>query len=215
VTADATIGFWEKARVILPVALVQSAAYTGLNHSPEAACHRLPLTALDEAIPFLPWTVWGYLLLLGLSVALPFLIRRRGVFRRTVLAYGAAVPAAFLVFLIWPTAYPRPCWAPDGTWSGWAYGWLIRLDTPECAFPSGHVLVPAISAWGVYRDGRWYGPWVLGLTLALSPTILTTKQHYLWDLLGGLALAAAGVLWAERLAPRWEGPNGRPQPGGG
>ncbi len=181
------------ARLIVPLSLLQTAAYWFLNHHPIRPSSPLPLTVLDEAIPFLPWTVWPYLLLMVSGPALALFIGSRLVMRRVLIAYCFSVPPAFLVFLL-PTHFLRPACEIEPSLTGCVYCWLIGVDTPQCAFPSGHILVPALAVWGGWLD-RWRGRWLVLLAFVLTaPTILTTKQHYVWDLLGGLAFAGVGIL---------------------
>ena len=186
------------ARLIVPLAIAQTTAYWLLNHFPVRNSTGLPLTPVDEAIPFRLWTVWLYLVLLLAGPMLPLFIQSRQVIRRLIVAYLFCVPPAFLMFLCFPTHYPRPSIAPDRSLTGLAYEWLTSVDTPECSFPSGHILVPALGVWGAWLD-RWRTRWlVLGAVVVTAPTILTTKQHYLVDLIGGLAFAAVGSILSSR-----------------
>jgi len=169
------------ACIIVPLALLQSSAYWLLNHYPIRLPSSLPLTALDEAIPFLRWTVWPYLLLMVAGPILALFISSRAVMRRVLIAYAFSIPPAFLVFLLFPTHYPRPFIEIDPSLTGLVYSWLIKVDSPLCAFPSGHILVPALVVSGAWLD-RWPMRWLLLLGfMVIAPTILTTKQHYAWD----------------------------------
>ena len=190
-------------RVVAPLAVVQIAVYWLLNHFPLLPSRELALTWLDRVIPFWTWTIWGYFALDVSAISLPFAVRDRQVFRRLVVAYGISMGAAAMFFALWPTHYPRPPEPTDGSWHCLAYDWLVQVDTPECCFPSSHVIVPVIACAALWQDGRRGGFWLL-LLLAVAIctlTILTTKQHYLWDLLGGLAISAMAILVSRRLVP--------------
>src|SRR5438132_6933720 len=106
---------WLRRNLVLvaPIAAVQTLSYLVLNHFPLRAPRPLPLTPLDQAVPFLVWTVWPYLGLIASQVVLPLLIRSRAVVVRLALAYGLAIPTLFVTFLLFPTTYPRPP-APEG-----------------------------------------------------------------------------------------------------
>ncbi len=179
--------------VMIPCALLQTAAYSLLNHYPLFAPQRLPLTAVDEAVPFWTWTVWPYLLLLVLGPLLPLMVRDELVFRRLFLAYLLAIPATFTIFFVFPTEYMRPPVPTDESLTSSAYRLLIAVDTEGCCFPSGHIVVPVLFGVGVWLEGRRVGVWVCGLVALLAPTILTTKQHYVWDLLGALVIVAGSL----------------------
>ena len=183
----------ENLRLVALVGGIQTALYLTLNHHPPFPSRELPLTVVDRAVPFWTWTVWLYLMLLSCDLLLPLLIRRRAVMPRLIVAHLSAMSLAFLTFLFLPTRYPRPA-PPDGdNVHAIVYRLLTDLDSPECCFPSGHIIVPVLGCWAVWRDGnRWRG-WLAALLCVLAPSILTTKQHYFWDLIGGLAAAAIGV----------------------
>jgi hypothetical protein len=195
-SANAAGVLWRNARVVVPCALFQSACYALLNHYPFFPPRRLPLTVVDEWLPFWPWTVWPYLLLLALGPVLPLLIRRDLVFRRLLVAYLLAMPATFAFFVFCPTEYARPPLPQDGSLTSCAYRLLIAVDTEGCCFPSGHIVVPVLFGFGLYIDGRRWGLLGCGLVALLAPSILTTKQHYLWDLVGALVIVFASLVVA-------------------
>ncbi len=193
------------AKVVVPIAAVQSVAYALLNHFPVVESRTLSLTLIDEWTPFWPWTVWPYLLLVSGQVVVALFVRDRRVFRETLTAYLPAFALTFLVFLVWPTRYVRPEAPLDATLTALVYRVMVAVDTPECCCPSGHIVGPAIIAWGAWRDGTRLGrcmPWVFP---PLALTILTTKQHYAWDLIAGLAVAVVAIVvvaWRPRSAAR-------------
>lgn len=186
-------------RFVAPLAVVHLTVYSLLNHFPLLPSRRLPLTALDRWIPFWTWTVWLYFLLIAMAIVLPLLVRDGGVFRWILGAYGVSMTTAVLFFLLWPTEYPRPAWPLDDSWHSAAYRWLTLVDTPQCCFPSAHVIVPALACTGLWRDGRRGGLWLPLLVATCTLAILTTKQHYVWDLFGGLAAAALGMALSRRV----------------
>lgn len=194
---------WKNARVVVPLVLLQSAIYMTLNQRSLGMSVATPATAVDNAIEFWSWTVWPYLALIALPPVLALMIRDRNLFRRTISAYLVAITLTFATFVIWPTHCPRPSPPTDNSWSSAAYRSLIGLDGPSCAFPSGHIIVPAVLCWAVWRDHHPQRHWAIAAFLLCSPSILTTKQHHAWDLIGGLAVAALGVL-ASGLINTWQ-----------
>lgn len=199
---DAPRTVWQNLRVLVPIAMLQTAVYVTLNHWQWRPIRSLPISAVDEWFPFWPWTVLPYLLFFLSSLPVALTIRNRRVFRRAVIAYFFCLMMTVPIFVFWPTACPRPDLSSlDSTWGAEVYRVLTRLDTPACSFPSMHIMLPAIVCWAVWAERRvWAGSYASGMLL-LSLTILTTKQHYAWDWLGGLIVAAIG-LWA---AGRFEG----------
>ncbi len=193
---------WQNARVVMPVAAAQCLAYFALNHWPPRASNALPLTFVDAWMPFWPWTVWPYLMMIGGQVVLPLLLRRPEVFARALIAYVCAMSAVFAVFALWPTHYLRGPLPPTDAWHGAVFELLCAVDTAECCFPSGHVVGPAVVCWALWRDRGARTAWCLALFPVITLSILTTKQHYFWDLLGGFGVAAAAVMASGPLARR-------------
>jgi hypothetical protein len=189
---ERTLG--QNLRLVGIVAVIQAVLYFSLNHCPLFPSRALPLTAVDRAVPFWTWTVWPYLLLLSSDLLLPLLIRRHATVPRLLVAHATAMALALLTFLFLPTHYPRPA-APRGDdVSTTVYGVVAVVDSPECCCPSGHIIVPVLGCWALWRDGHPRRRGLAALLVVLAPTILTTKQHYLWDLLGAVAAAGIGVL---------------------
>lgn len=166
------------------------------NFKPWFEPKQLPLLALDRWIPFLPWTFWIYTsdyLLIGSVVVL---LREKAHFDAFAgMAFGVLVCCGCF-FLLIPTTYPRPVYPESGSsLSAVPMRFIEAVDTPGNCFPSMHVALTGISAWAVRRRSQGlavaYGIW----TLAICLSTLTTKQHYVWDLLGGLLviILAAGV----------------------
>jgi hypothetical protein len=187
--------------LVAPVAIGQLAVYWLLNHYPLLPPRALPLTALDRCIPFWPWTVWPYLSLHVIAVIGALSVRDRRVFLRLLVSYAISMGIVFALFALWPTHCVRPAPPADPAVTSSVYRWLVSVDTPQCCFPSAHIVLPVLASAALWADRRRGGIWPWLLTGACLPTILTTKQHYVWDLLGGLAVAAVGIVVARRLVP--------------
>jgi hypothetical protein len=146
-------------------------------------------TAADRAIPFLPWTVWIYLPFFAFVFHVGvWSISSRAVFIRT----GASLLLAFAIGIMWflavPAAYPRPTAIhADGATLVLMQG-LHRIDPPNNTFPSLHVASLFVVALGALRDHQRRGSMVLLLSVPPMLSILTTKQHFIADLVGGLVL---------------------------
>jgi hypothetical protein len=193
----------QKLAVILPLTVVNTAGYLWLVHHPLSAPRMLPVTALDRAVPFLPWTTVPYVALLLSDLVLPLLLRDRAVFHRAVAAYGVAIGCNFALWALFPSTIVRPP-APVGDSLGEIlYRLLAAVDGAANCFPSGHVTIPAVACWALALERPRWAPWIWSALLLASLSILTTKQHYLLDLPGGLATAAIGVIASRRLlSPR-------------
>jgi membrane-associated phospholipid phosphatase len=167
-----------------------------------ATPRELPMARLEEQIPLLVWTVWPYLLLEVASLVSPVVIRNRQILIDMLRAAGVAILFSTAMWLVGPTVYPRPE-APIGSSASIiAYDWLRVIDAPANCFPSGHMMMAVVVAWGVGRDRPSWRRWIWLLCALTVPSLITLKQHYLIDLPGGVAVALLGIQVARRLARR-------------
>ena len=193
-----TVEFLQRLGKVVGLTTALYLPYLLSNHFPVFTPRELPLSVVDLALPFWIWTVVPYFILIG-GMYLPAFVHDPRQFSLALRATVIAVVLNNLVFFLWPTTYPRPL-AEAGTdfYHGW-YQFLIAVDTPGNCFPSAHITAPAIGCWALgrqYPRWRWL-IWLIFIPFALS--ILTTKQHYLVDLFGGLATAAVGVFVTRRM----------------
>ena len=150
-------------------------------------------TALDRLVPFLPLSAIPYVL------AFPFWIfdflyaatLENRHFFRVFLAVELTHLSAFCIYLLFPTTLT---W-PDSSASV-PFGWMARLiyslDQPTNLLPSMHCYVSWIlwlSVRGRPEVPRGYRRFCLVFSLFICLSTQTLKQHYLADLISGLALA--------------------------
>jgi len=149
-----------------------------------------PAVALDRALPLVPsWAlIYGalYLFLILLPI---FVIRQDEQIRRTVYAYLLIWLTAYVVFVAYPTAAPRPARVVGEGFAVWGLRALYSSDPPYNCFPSLHVAHSFVSALACYRVHRRLGiAAVLGAALVALSTLFT-KQHYILDVIAGVLLA--------------------------
>lgn len=179
--------------------------YVGCNRLMADTTRELPLTALDHAIPLLPWSAWVYasgLLFMPAAYALNRCVASLG---RHLWSFAALNLVTAACFLAWPVTYPRADFPlPPG--QGALLALIRAVDSPACCVPSLHASVPALVALGFLDDRREWFPVMALWALALAGSALTTKQHYIWDVAAGWALAGA-MFWVfhRRLPARLTG----------
>lgn len=145
----------------------------------------LPFFFGEEAIPFLGWTSYVYLTLL-LAVPIAMCLLPKPGFGRVIVSGMAIVILHIAVFVLFPTAYPRPT-GPSGHW---VVNLIWRADSPVNAFPSLHVAISFYLAFALGRMGRRsIRAILLAWAVVISVSTMTVKQHYLWDSLAGIAIA--------------------------
>lgn len=168
------------------------------------------LTDLDRAIPLLPWTAWFYVPLYAAGiVAAGFQARDDGLLRRGLLALAIGAGATTLGYFFVPSTYPRDEVFRGVTDAGTGMAilrFVHAIDPPNNTFPSAHVMVAWLCAALARRSGSRYW-WFPALTAAgVAISVLTTKQHYVVDTVGGLAIGALALRAADRLAGRGQSP---------
>ncbi|HXJ21964.1 MAG TPA: phosphatase PAP2 family protein [Polyangia bacterium] len=182
----------------LALAAIQSGVYFGIGHAHLTRSTELLRTRLDDAIPFWPWTAWCYLPF----YAGTFLIAVGG-FRRRVL-FNRAATAVILVMLIGAMGhlfigaeYPRPVLVPPYPNLSYAFmAWVQHVDPPGNVFPSLHVAHTTLLASLLIRDRPRLGRVALVMATMLAVSTLTTKQHFLADVVSGYLLAFLGRAYA-------------------
>ncbi|VAW80815.1 hypothetical protein MNBD_GAMMA12-2400 [hydrothermal vent metagenome] len=186
---------------VLLVFLWSSVLYIGYiltNQFHLFTLHTLPLTRLDQLIPFLPWTIAPYLILV-LGMYLFAFIDDENDFISALIALTIAVCINYMIYILYPTTYPRPPLPADTELGSGLYHWLTSIDTPANCFPSGHITTPAVGCWYLGRHHKTLRPYLFITFAILSLTTLTTKQHYIVDIPAGLVTASLGILIANAL----------------
>lgn len=179
-------------------ALIFALVYIGLGVCPLGEPSYLPLTSMDRAVPLLPWTLVIYLSDYVFILFVLLQLKRLEDFSSAYYRMIAGIMMSFAVFLIFPTVYPRPVVPAEPVWSD-VFSFLHFLDQPTNCFPSLHVsmtLIAAASLPGFRPSLRW-GGYLWAAAICLST--LTTKQHYVLDVLGGMFVTMASVWLVARV----------------
>jgi hypothetical protein len=203
----------------IAVAAFFVAGYFGVGRSLDPGPARELRCALDDRIPFVEASVWVYLAVFPASLLPLFVVRSPQLFRRTLLAYAAAIAVSLILFAAMPVTSSRlrvdRAELDPARASGRAVAALYRIDPPVNLFPSLHLSIAVLAALSAWRARRSYGlVAVLGVSL-VAVSICTVKQHFLVDGLAGVALAlgiGAALLRGYRPEPGvdpafdWRGP---------
>jgi hypothetical protein len=171
------------------------AGYFGVGLSRDPARARELFSYLDDHIPFVPRSVWAYLGIFPAALSPLFIVRCPRLFRRTALAYGAAIAVSLICFTTFPVTAMRlrvdPTMLDVARPSDWAVSILYALDPPYNLFPSLHLSIAVLAAFSAWKAARLYGAALFMAMGFVGASICTVKQHFFLDALGGLALAAA------------------------
>lgn len=191
---------WKKAGISILLAVgvfFTNEIYALLNHGPAVLNLQTPL---DVALPVIPIFVIPYVslnLFVYLTLVI-FLLFRTRIFHSACLAMIAAWLISYGFYFFLQTEVIRP--APAG---GDIFSQMIRevyaIDNPFNDFPSLHTSISTILAIHWFRMDRRIGMVVAVWTALIVASTVLIKQHYVADLIAGLALAF-GVTWLVR---RW------------
>lgn len=155
-----------------------------------APVRHAPAIALDALFPLQPvWAlVYGalYLFLILLPV---FVVRDDEHIRRTVRAYLFVWLVAYVFFIAWPTVAPRPLLVLGDGFAAAGLRFLYEADPPYNCFPSLHVAHSFVSALTCFRLHRRLGVAAIVAASLVALSTLFTKQHYVLDVVSGVALA--------------------------
>lgn len=165
------------------------------NHFPIWPPRMLPLWGIDQAVPYLPWTGIFYLSDYLLAVVVVASVRNTHILHQFARLAFTVLTICGMFYYFYPTVYPRPALAAEG--SMLLVQWMMELirfcDSPTNCFPSMHIAITSVCAYMTYPLGRKTNVlfWAWGVLVFIST--LTTKQHYLVDILGGLAVFVVGL----------------------
>lgn len=196
-----------KVGVLLGLSVGICVPYFGLQHVGVREAREAWITPLDLRIAFEPRWIWVYASLALLVPLAPLATATREGLSRYAHGLAWLCLASFVVFLLVPIAGPRPAQLPqDGL-----YAMIVAVDRPTNSLPSLHAGLTAYSLLHIRRITQhtvsrpaWLVLAVLGAFwgVGIVYSTLATKQHWVIDLPGGLALAWAAHAWAWRSAPR-------------
>lgn len=150
----------------------------------------------EQLIPFLPWTFTIYMS--AFIQALLVIRYMPGPLLRNVgSVLSCALILGMLLFILIPIRFPRELYNSNNKLIEFYY----KLDSSGNCFPSLHVVATTVFAFCyslvsksiIRRILMWL--W----TVLIIISVLTTKQHYLIDVFGGLALAMAVIFVLKKM----------------
>lgn len=148
---------------------------------------------VDTAIPLIPWTIviyFGCFLHWGLHYIWMAAKGNRDT-RQFYVTDFLIKSVSFLFFLCLPTAMHRPVVTGTDFWND-AIRFLYWIDKPYNLFPSIHCSVSWLCWISVQKNtqvSKWYRYFTLISAIAVCMSTLTTRQHVLADIVGGILVA--------------------------
>lgn len=150
-------------------------------------------SSFDQRIPFIPETLVIYFGCYLFWAANYILIARQD--KKQVYQFFAGDMLSRVVclvfYLVYPTTNTRPVLMDEGFWNT-AMSWLYSIDSASNLFPSIHCLVSWFCFIGIRKNNKiplWYRTFSCIMAILVFISTLTTKQHVLMDVAGGVLLA--------------------------
>ena len=148
---------------------------------------------IDQKIPFLPWTVSIYFACYIFWIV-NYILSVRQDKESAYRFLGADILAkavCLLCFLLFPTTNIRPEIVGNTIWDE-LMRFLYQVDSASNLFPSIHCLVSwfcFIGVRGKKNIPKWYQAASCLMAIMVFISTLTTKQHVVVDVIGGIILA--------------------------
>lgn len=145
-------------------------------------------SALDRAIPLVPSFVWPYELCYALPVAALFVLRDFRRFDRALVAIGLASASAYVVYVCFPIAFPRPAMGDSLAERVLALEYAADFQPGANKLPSMHVALSWIMGIAMLgQRGRACDVFIAALVLAITASTVFVKQHLVIDVVAGIA----------------------------
>jgi hypothetical protein len=208
---------------VMAIVVVDMALFWWVGYTVDPADAASLRTRLDDAIPFVPWTVYLYSWVYTAMLYPLFVIRCPRLFDRALVAYGIVLVVSLAFFVGFPiTAHgfrPDVSGLPLDSFHAWGVRLTFHVDPPTNLFPSQHVSVATIAMLLGWKARRAWGLLMLPVVTGILISISTMKQHFVADGIAGIILAAAVYLLVVRsyrpqstppdeVAWSWRGPAG-------
>lgn len=146
--------------------------------------------AADQWLPLLPSTSFVYVTVQWFVIVAVTVSLDRIPWRKVLLASASTLLLCDIFFLTFPVAVVR---APlqITNLSTWVLSLIHTGDVSNNCFPSSHCAMALLCALFLFHKGRWQGWLGLFCAISIGLSTLTTKQHYVLDVIVGFGIAGA------------------------
>jgi membrane-associated phospholipid phosphatase len=166
--------------------------YSTTNHIHFFTPVELPMSAIDQWVPLVPASIWIYISEYTMFAVAFYLMKDIESINRYAYSFGLMMVICAIFFIFYPTTYPRHLYPlPSDILfiNKLPFGIIRTLDDPSNSFPSSHVSACFVTALAFVNESKKKMAFFIIWSLLISVSTLTTKQHYLADVIAGFALA--------------------------
>lgn len=198
---------WEKRNWFLFLIGYFVIGYLPLNWFNESRSYYYTVAfPFERDLPFIPAFILGYLVVYGSIVILYFLVDTIGLWRRAVVAHLILMTVCYVVFFAFPVRMIERPAVDDivvrSLIDVFARTYFI-IDRPYNLMPSLHAAFPMLGTLLVWHR-RPVGRYVLMTTTIITcVSVVLVKQHYIMDVVVGLAAAALAYVTARKTERIW------------
>jgi membrane-associated phospholipid phosphatase len=162
----------------------------------------LPLLSLDTIVPFIPETIVIYIILYPCYIfwAL-YSYKDEDIMNKTLYGFVLLTIISCIIFLIAPVTYPRfqfplPL---DNNFTTILFRAIRKVDKANNCLPSLHVGLCFLFAFNFYKENKRKLYISLFISVLVSLSTLTTKQHYIYDIIFGFFLSLLIYITIEKI----------------
>ncbi len=177
--------------------------YISTNHFHLFTPRTLPLSWVDELVPLVPNTVWLYISEYFLFIVVYIFCRSPLNLNRYFYSFFVVYFLSTIIFIVWPTTYPRhlfPLPTNINEITYYVFNMLRNADTPANCCPSLHVSSVYLASFVYLDEDKRKFPFFFTWATVVAVSTLTTKQHYLFDIILGFLMAAVTYWFFSRCA---------------
>ena len=170
---------------------VQAALYFGIQPF-EGPAHDMS-TGIDGKIPFIPWTIFIYILWFPLIIFFPMMVHHfsQALYLRHMIALAIDIILSCVIYLVYPTSFMRP--RPEKTALGWIMRFVYTVDFKgKNCMPSMHcsmcflMIFTSLTLIGVIPAAAVC---IIVVCLLIAAATVLTKQHVVIDVAAGFGMA--------------------------
>jgi membrane-associated phospholipid phosphatase len=178
--------------LLIPAILGTNLIYEPLNHGPNRIFLETPLDRVLAVVPIFAIPYVSLIPYVGVSL-LAFLFVRARVYRSAAITMIIVWFISYACYLFLQSYISRPAIIGTDPFSAMVRG-IYAGDRPYNDFPSLHTSLSTIIAIHWWRIDRRIGIAAAVWTALIVMSTVLIKQHYLADVVGGLALAGV-ISW--------------------
>ena len=170
------------------------AFYSGSGAISAQNAAMLWMPKFEENIPFMIWTIWIYIVFYPVYLIWALYGFRDEIeMNKTLYGFLILTIISCTIFILLPISYPRelfPLPLGDDSISVLIFKLMRAADKSSNCLPSLHVGLCYLFGYGFFKESKRKFLLAFCASTIISISTLTTKQHYIYDIIAGFILAS-------------------------